>query len=284
MIDWPPTLVTEVAERRVVVFVGAGISKAAHNSMPSWPSLLGDMSKKLTKKKDRDLVKRLIRYERLLDAAELINSQLLPADRRAILEDRFKITPVPVADVYEHILNLDPKVCITTNYDQFIEKNFDHFSGGMSSHQVRSYNYDGLVSDLRSPARVILKIHGCITEPSNIVLDKKSYFNAKSQNPGIYEAIKALCTVNTVLFLGYSMGDPDIQLILEDINAKAKSDHRHFALVPKFEHPSLRDANQHTYNVEFIEYPSERHDLVPKALKELADAVVATRASSGSRA
>ena len=92
MINWPPALVTEVAERRVVVFVGAGISKAAHANMPSWPSLLGDMSKKLSKKKDRELVKRLIRYERLLDAAELINSQLLPADRRAILEDRFKIT------------------------------------------------------------------------------------------------------------------------------------------------------------------------------------------------
>ncbi|WP_226552926.1 SIR2 family protein [Celeribacter naphthalenivorans] len=276
-------MVTEVAERRVVIFVGAGISKAAHNDMPSWPSLLEEMGAKLPKKKDRELVKRLIRYERLLDAAELINSQVIPADRRALLEEKFKLAPVPEAALYSHILELDPKVCITTNYDQFIEKNFERFSGGMSSHQVRLYNFDGLISDLRSPARIILKIHGCITEPSNIVLDKKSYFNAKSQNPGVYEAVKALCTVNTVLFLGYSMGDPDIQLILEDINAKAKSDHRHFALVPKFEHPSLREANQHTYNVEFIEYPSGRHDLVPKALKELSEAVVATRASSGSR-
>lgn len=79
------------------------------------------------------------------------------------------------------------------------------------------------------------------------------------------------------------MGDPDIQLVLEDINAKAKSDHRHFALVPKFEHPSLRDAHKHTYNVEFIEYPRNRHDLVPVALSELKSSVVASRASSGAR-
>ena len=99
----------------------------------------------------------------------------------------------------------------------------------------------------------------------------------------MYETIKALCTVNTVLFIGYSMGDPDIQLVLEDINAKAKSDHRHYALVPKFEHPSLREANRHTYNVDFIEYPKDRHDLVPAALSELKGAVVATRASSGAK-
>lgn len=283
VVSWPPALVTELAERRVVMFLGAGVSKAAYNEMPSWTNLLEEMGERLSLKKDQDLTKKLIRYGRLLDAAELINSQILPADRRAILERKFRLNPPPISEIYENILALDPKVCITTNYDQLIEKNFDHFSGGVSSHQVRSYIYDGLISDLRSPARVILKMHGCVTDTANIVLDRKSYFNAKAQNPGIYETVKALCTVNTVLFLGYSMSDPDIQLVLEDINAKAKSDHRHFALVPKFEHPSLREANQHTYNVEFIEYTKGRHDLVPTALSDLKDAVVATRASSGAR-
>lgn len=202
MVSWPPTLITELAERRVVMFLGAGISKAAHNAMPSWTSLLSEMGKKLSLRKDRDLIERLIRYDRLLDAAELINSQILPADRRAILEDKFRLNPAPKSEIYEHILALDPKVCITTNYDQLIEKNFEFYSGGSSSHQVRSYTYDGFVSDLRSPARVILKVHGCVTDTSNIVLDRKSYFNAKAENPGIYETIKALCTVNTVLFLG----------------------------------------------------------------------------------
>jgi hypothetical protein len=79
------------------------------------------------------------------------------------------------------------------------------------------------------------------------------------------------------------MSDPDIQLVLEGVNSKSKTDHRHFAFVPKFEHPSLRDANKHTYNIEFIEYPTGRHERFLEALKELREAVAATRASTGAR-
>lgn len=283
MIIWPPALVTELAERRVVIFIGSGVSKSADVRFPSWPELLEVMKGHISTKRNKDLVGKLVKAGRLLDAAELVNSLLPPADRRAILESKFKIVPVPVSDIYDDILSLDPKVCITTNYDQLIEKNFERLSG-YPSHEVRTYGYDNFLSDLRSPARVVLKIHGCITETGNIVLDKKSYFNAKAEYPGIYDAVKALSTVNTILFLGYSMGDPDIQLILEDINSKSKTDHRHYAFVPKFEHPSLRDANMHTYNIQFIEYPSSRHDMFPAALKELRSSVEATRASTGSRA
>ena len=123
MVSWPSTLITELAERRVVMFLGAGISKAAHGAMPSWASLLEQMTEKISLKKDKDLIKKLIRFGRLLDAAELINSQILPADRRVILEGKFRLNPAPISSVYEDILALDPKVCITTNYDQLIEKN-----------------------------------------------------------------------------------------------------------------------------------------------------------------
>lgn len=283
MLKWSPTLITELAERRVVIFVGAGISKAAHAPMPSWSDLLSEMSGYAPQKKDRALAAKLIRSGRLLDAAELVNSLLPPANRRAILESKFKLTPAPTSKIYDDILALDPKVCITTNYDQLIEKNFEYFSGGLYSHQVRTYEYGNIISDFRSPTRLILKLHGCITEASSIILDRRSYFDGKSKNAGMYDAVQALCTVSTVLFLGYSMNDPDIQLILETIHSRSWADHRHFALVPKFEHPSLRLAHQHTYNIEFVEYPAGRHELVPAGLGELRSAVQATRASTGAR-
>ena len=108
MVSWPPTLITELAERRVVMFLGAGVSKAAHNAMPSWTDLLHEMGESLSLKKDKTLIKKLIRYGRLLDAAELMNSQILPADRRAILERKFRINPAPTSEIYESILALDP--------------------------------------------------------------------------------------------------------------------------------------------------------------------------------
>ena len=264
------------------MFLGAGVSKSALNTMPSWAELLREMGANAKLQKDKKLIDSLIRSGRLLDAAELANSLMMPADRNALLERRFRLQPPPISELYADVLALDPKVCITTNYDQFIEKNFEHFSG-FGAHQVRTYKYEHLLSDLRSPARIILKIHGCITDPPSIVLDRKSYFDAKSKHPGVYEVVSALLTVNTVLFLGYSMGDPDIQIVLEEVNSKLKTDHPHYAFLQKFEHPSLRDAYKHTYNIEFIEYPKGRHEAFPDALHELRLAVEAVRASTGMR-
>ena len=77
------------------------------------------------------------------------------------------------------------------------------------------------------------------------------------------------------------MGDPDIQLVLEAIDAKVKSDHRHYALVPKFEHASLREASKYTYNIDFIEYQQGQHQQFPVAVSELIALVRSLRAANG---
>ncbi len=283
MVKWPPALVAELAERRVVLFLGAGVSAAAVPELPSWTELLREISSELEKAKDKKLLKSLVSKQRLLDAAELVSSLKSATERRAFFERKFKFVPVPKISFYEDILSLDAKVCITTNYDQLIEKNFEYAGGGSGSHQVRDYMYNNFLSDLRSSSRVILKLHGCITNPGSIVLDKRSYFDARAKYGGIYEAVVALSTVNTVLFLGYSINDPDIQLVLENVNLKMKTDHPHYALVPKFEHPSLREAAAHTYNIDFIEYPRGEHSQFPLALKKLRQEVEEHRAGTGTR-
>ena len=280
-VKWPKALVTEIAERRVVLFIGAGLSKAAVPDLPSWPDLLSALVQNVGAKKDQELVRRLVRNGRLLDAAELINSVTIAADRRAYLQGIFLRNPTPHSDLYKNLLDLDCKVCITTNYDQLIEKNFEHFSGAQAAYQVRTYKYRNFLADLRSPGRTILKLHGCITEPEGVILDRQSFFKAKTENPGMYDAVAALSTVNTVLFLGYSINDPDIQLILEGVHARSATDHTHFALVSRFEHPSLRNALSATYNVTFVEYPMGAHGEVPKAIAELRNLVKETRAAVG---
>ncbi|WP_164516592.1 SIR2 family protein [Minwuia thermotolerans] len=261
--------------------MGSGVTKSALPTLPNWPDLLSELAERVDKKKDVALVKSLIRRDRLLDAAELINSLLSPVERRAIFENKFLFTPPPQAEIYRYLLDLDFKVCITTNYDQFLEKNFEYHSGGAIAYQVRTYKYDNFLADLRSPSRTILKLHGCITDPSSIILDRQPYFKAKANNPGIYDIVEALSTVNTVLFFGYSINDPDIQLILERIHARSRTDHPHYALVSKFEHPSLRKALNETFNVSFVEYPKGIHQEFPEAVKELRDAVKAERARFG---
>lgn len=281
MATWPDALVRELAERRVVLFVGSGISKAAHPAMPTWGALLDRLTLKLKKNKDKTLVKQLVRQGKLLDAAQLISDGIAKADMSAELRAIFQVRPIPHHDIYQYLLQLDPKSIITTNYDDFIEKNFEHYSKGAEAHSISDHKSSKLLNDLRSPIRSIVKMHGSIDDPANVVLDRSSYFTARQNNPAMFSIISSMMTVNTVLFLGYSISDPDIQLALENINLSSPSEHPHYALVSKFDHPSLKSAMRKTYNIEFIEYPSGSHSSVPTSIEELRDAVISVRTNRG---
>lgn len=88
-------------------------------------------------------------------------------------------------------------------------------------------------------------------------------------------------TVNTMIFVGYGMSDPDIQLILENINLSSNSDNPHYVLASKMESPALRQAYEQTYNVKIIEYPTGQHGRMLDYLDNFADLVSAFRANNG---
>lgn len=281
MIDWPDSLVRELADRRSIVFVGSGISKNAQPEMPTWGQLIEKLSQKLNKQVDQRLVSRLVRKEKLLDAAQIITDGIDRADLNAELRRFFQIRPSPHSELYNTLLQFDLKTVVTTNYDEFLEKNFDHFSGGVAAYNVLKHTSKDLLDQLRSPQRTIIKMHGCITEVNDIVLDRMSYFNARHANHGFFAVLSALMTTNTILFIGYSLGDPDLQIILENIHGPTNSAHGHYCLLPKLEHRSMVGAIKRSYNINCIEYPTGQHQVVKDGLLSLLDLVRSSRASRG---
>lgn len=281
MIIWPTALIREIADRRAIVFVGAGISKAALPTMPTWPALLITLGEQLPKKVDKALVRDLVRKNRLLDAAQIVTDGIERADLNAILRTTFQVRPAPHHEIYSGLLQLDLKMIVTTNYDEFLEKNFDHYSGGNAAYNVCKHTSRDLLDQIRSPQRTIAKIHGCITEPNDLVLDRMSYFRARQLNHGFFQVMSALFTTHTVLFLGYSLGDPDLQIILENTHAASDSRHGHYALLPKLEHRSMVKAVKQSYNITCIEYTPGNHGIVPECISILNEAVVTDRAGRG---
>ncbi len=236
----------------------------------------------LPKRVDQALVKKMVDKQRMLDAAQIITAGCTKPQINAILRATFQPRPVPYNPIYESLLQMDPKTVITTNYDEFLEKNFEHYSGGQAIHNIaRPSGGSNLLNDLRSPVRSIVKMHGCITEQDNIVLDRQSYFAIRQKNQGLFQTITALVTVHTVVFVGYSLSDPDIQLILENVNLFNGAQHPHYALMQKPEHTALKEVMKNTYNVEIVEYPAGNHAVVPSAISDLAEQVLAHRSSTG---
>jgi hypothetical protein len=276
-INWPDALATELAERRCIIFMGAGVSMGSVaadglQQPPGWGGFLSGALALVTKRADKAFARGLIDASQFLDAAEVITECSDRADfgeylRRTFIQPRFA-----PSEMHKVILEMDPKIVVTTNYDQI----YDHYceSGkAQSGYNVALHSSKFVVENIRSRIRLIIKAHGCVSDPNQIVLSRSSYYRARRDHPGFYQVLDALFLTNTLLFVGCSLTDPDIQLILENVNISAPSSHPHYALIEKTQHRSIKAAIKTTHNIELIEYPAGRHDAALSALIALKDKV-----------
>ena len=287
MIDWPGALVTELAEHRCVVVVGAGVSASAQNGNgehpPGWEAFLRACSDLLPADPPaaKDEAVRLVEERRFVDAAEIVGSQILPADFDRLVRARLVDPRFEPSEWHRLVQRLDAKVVITLNYDDILDRQC------MSGQAAASYNvsryYDShLLNDLRSDKRLIVKAHGCVSAPSKIILTRRGYFAARQNHQSFYAILDALFLTSTLLFLGCGFNeDPDIHLALENTNIAAKCDHTHYAMISPERPNAVLAAMEATFNIRFFEYSSGRHEEGLAALRELVDRVETERYRTG---
>ncbi|OUS93091.1 SIR2 family protein [Rhodococcus sp. NCIMB 12038] len=285
-IKWPQSLLTEVAERRCVVVLGAGASASSASASgvtpPDWTTFIEAGVGRMSSAGDRDAAMELLRKGAALDAAQIVADSLGKADFALFIRDQFEKPCFLPSELHRLILEIDPKVMITTNYDTILES-LARGGAAAAGYNVCRYYDRHLINDLRSNRRVIIKAHGCVSDPQNIVLTRKQYFEARRDSPHFYAALDAIFLNSTLLFIGTGfMGDPDIELLLQTSYIAAPSDHTHYAVVQGGRHPSVTRAIEETYNIRFLEYEEGKHDQVVEALRSLSADVSAYRAVGGS--
>jgi SIR2-like domain len=94
---------------------------------------------------------------------------------------------------------------ITTNYDKLIENIFE---------------FNPLVGNnilLSNPYGSVYKIHGCVSDPSKIIITEKDYKSFENKYELIRAQLLSMFTHNPIVFLGYSIGDENIKNILKTI-------------------------------------------------------------------
>ena len=117
--------------------------------------------------------------------------------------------PNPIDD---EIFNLLPHHIITTNYDALLEKT--------KNSNVPLYTVVSEDSDLLSKAnnRYIIKMHGDLAFPSSMVLKESDYIDYEQDHPLISTFVRSLLINHSFLFLGYSLNDYNLNLIIGWIN------------------------------------------------------------------
>ncbi|MCX4065140.1 SIR2 family protein [Pseudomonas sp. S1Bt30] len=281
MITWPQMLVTEVARRRCILFLGAGVASSAKTEAGlrplAWKDFLAEAAE-LVPRVHKPEIKSLIDSNKLLLALQAIRDQADAGDYRALLDKSFNNAAFIPSDLHNIIFSLDSRLVITTNFDKIYEKHC--LTASTEGFKVIPYYSSSLGDEIRSDTRLIIKAHGSIDDISKMVFTKAEYHAAKENHSSFYTILKALLLTNTCIFIGCGMDDPDVLLLLEEVRITANPQRPHYALLKEGSHSSFVKSDlASAYNIKVLEYGPNHSDLISD-LEALLDLVEGKRAIS----
>lgn len=257
---------TSLYTKSLTLFVGTGFSKyLTNNNAPSWLELIAEAVKIIDT--NNELTAQLFN---LNADGEVVNSiheltvcaQILEAE----YSSRGKNLKEEIAEIVRSRINED-----TIDKDKLAK--LHEFFAKYPDINIITTNYDTIFSDYVMPftSRIFIEgspiprintgqniyhIHGCVNKPESIVLTLKDYY--KFQNSSNYFSRKfyTLLQETTVVVLGYSLGDFNLNTILSDGNTSKRNSFRTTDVyyVSKREvSPIIKQFYEQTYGISVIE-------------------------------
>ncbi|XZF75591.1 SIR2 family protein [Bacillus sp. AL-1R] len=103
---------------------------------------------------------------------------------------------------------------ITTNYDTNLEYCIEKVS--VIHRNLESINHKN-IRNLKRNIK-LYKIHGCVTDEDNgIIITEKNYQEFNTSNKYIFYKLYSTFMENNIVFLGYSLSDPNIRSLLSEV-------------------------------------------------------------------
>lgn len=190
-------------EKRLVLFVGAGSSIGS--GMPSWHKAVIRIAKKLQIEDD-------VQTADYLKIPQYYNNEYGKKDYTQLMREIFQYNSrLYPGKVHDAIIAFDADIIITTNYDNLLEQaaeNNGEFLHVISQDKDLPYCKAG---------KSLIKMHGDF-EHDNFVLKEDDYLHYHKSFKLIETYVKSLIGSKTILFLGYSLSDPDVKHILAWVN------------------------------------------------------------------
>ena len=233
-------LAEELEKGKLVVFVGAGVSK--NSGLPEWEELIKDYA-------DYRGIKEFT-SKQFLTIPEEVFERYGSLKYYEIAEKRFLGKYVPNS-IHRILKKMKLTYIITTNYDTLIEDEIKNL-------QIVSKDED---LPYTNSNRMLIKMHGDF-ENKNIVLKKSDYDNYEKNFQLISTLVKGLVTTNTVLFIGYSYSDTNVQQIMNWIKEILKEKTRKAFLVEFTNEDNKEEENGEQINKISLKLLNDNNDEV----------------------
>lgn len=229
------------------IFAGSGITRRYYN-LPDWKSLLLYFAKKVRGEDElafryyeNQLSSDIANEDRLPMIASLIekdynakwfeNTGAIRSDSKEVAEQVLDgVSPFKaeiaayIRDKSVHNENYKTEIekfkaltksnlsgIITTNYDNFFENACEDYKVFVGQDELMFSQIQGIAE--------IYKIHGSIGVPSSIVINHDDYRFFKEKGKYLAAKLMTIFMEYPIIFMGYSLSDPDILSIIEDIVA-----------------------------------------------------------------
>jgi SIR2-like domain len=213
----PDDLARSVRERRAILFAGAGLSMCV--GLPSWRMLIEHMTEEL--KLDPKCVEDT-NYQTLAEYYRLKQGSI--GTLRSWMDRNWNVPEeqVRASVIHRLIVELDFPIIYTTNYDRNLEVAFQIYQKNF----VKVANAKD-IAKIEENVTQIVKYHGDFDDDNSLVLAETDYFKRLAFDSPLDIKFRADALGRTILFIGYSMSDTNIRLLLHRLwETWARSGHQ----------------------------------------------------------
>ena len=269
--DIPNELITAIAQTRSLALIGSGLSRTVVRStgkpLPNWAELLRELLD-VARFEDPKLgglstdIESAINAGKLTLVAQELSERVGSANLGRFLRDIFLDPDVKPTHTHRSLVEIPFRGILTTNYDTLIEGAYTLLTEGRIPPVITQEDLDRVPNPLRTKGEFVFKIHGDINRPDTIVLGSHDYQEALFRRPGYRSFLETAFTVNTVLFVGFGLEDPDLDNMLERLaSIFSRTNDEHFALAPEGRFSALeRRRLARDKRIRIIEYDNATAD------------------------
>ncbi len=199
----PSELLGDISRGECLPVIGAGFSTNATlpsgRTMPLWRDLGTEVAKRLGRSPCSDPKEDLSEYCEKFMKFELVRN----------LWDWLHINEAKPGTAHLSFARLPFPQVLTTNFDFLLEKAYE----ASSRAYLPVVGEDLLPFGLIDGVTRIIKMHGDLHHPSNLVLTEDDYDNFSQRHREMVLTVYNLLVSHTPLFIGYSVDDPDLRQI-----------------------------------------------------------------------
>ena len=203
-------------DKSLSIFLGAGMSYDA--SGLDWDALIKPYTEKLDVVVDNP-IDALQYYQTLTGTDSLV--------LKKEISDKFKGLKWDFR--HEILGKLPVRNYWTTNFDTIMEDSISET--GLKRDIIN--NNDAFITAEERRDNIVYKLHGDVNTPKDVVILKDDYEGYSNTHSHFLAALENEFATNSMLFLGYSLNDPDVYNVLNNLQLQGSKLNTHFIVVKK---------------------------------------------------